>query len=91
MNPLCVLKLDSNCTLQSVDDGAVLLRLSDGQIYSCNETTQCFLGLVDGERNFSEIVHAFRQEYAVDEATAIQDLSSLANQMLAEGVIVKST
>ena len=85
-----IYSLSRDCSLQSVDDGAVILRVTDGQIYSCNETTLAFLRLVDGKRSFPEIVAAFRQEYQIDEETASRDLSALAQDMLAEGVIVQA-
>lgn len=89
MNDSTVLSLNSDCVIQKVDDGAVILRLSDGQIYSCNETTQRFLELTDGKVSFKTITEAFSEEYAIDLATVVADLSSLAKNLLAEDIIDK--
>lgn len=91
MNTEIVFDISKNCAVQKVEDGAVILRLSDGQIYSCNETTQLFLKLIDGRQKLNEVIQLFCEEYAIDESTALQDLCALAQDLLAEGIICEVT
>ena len=37
-------------------DGAILLIIETGQLYTCNITTARFLSAVDGGRNFAQVV-----------------------------------
>ena len=91
MNTEKVFEINKNCVIQTVDEGSVILRLSDGQIYSCNETSQRFIQVLDGSRKLVDVIQLFRQDYAIDESTATKDLSELARELLSEGVICETT
>lgn len=82
-----VLATTDGFLLQNLSDGAVVLRLGDGQLYACNETTQDFLKLVDGNRSFQDIVDALLKDYSIDRDTLTTDMQALAQELLDEGVI----
>lgn len=87
LSPDTVLALTDKASVQPLGDGAVVLLVDSGQLYSCNETTESFLLKIDGKRDFDAIVTLFRDEYEVEEAIARRDLTELARQLAAEGII----
>jgi pyrroloquinoline quinone biosynthesis protein D len=82
-----VFALNKQASLQTMGDGAVILLVDSGQLYTCNETTEFFLKNVDGQRNFGEVVKLFIAEFEVDEATAFLDLTALSSKLMFEGIL----
>ncbi len=84
-----VLRLSPKVTLRRLgeDQGAVVLRLADGQLYTCNDTTVDFLEAVDGERDLAAIIARLEGVYDASPARLTTDLVALAEQLLAEGLI----
>jgi len=84
-----VLRLSPKVTLRRLgeDQGAVVLRLGDGQLYTCNDTTVDFLEAVDGERDLTAIIARLECVYDASPARLRVDLVALAEQLLAEGLI----
>ncbi|MEO8668069.1 MAG: PqqD family protein [Bauldia sp.] len=87
MHASAILTFAAHASFQSVGDGAVVLLADSGQLYTCNETTEAFLQKVDGNRPLQEIVGLFTAEFEVDPATAESDLASLADTLVAEGIL----
>jgi pyrroloquinoline quinone biosynthesis protein D len=86
-----ILALSANASFQSLGEGAVILLIDSGQLYTCNETTEAFLKLVDGKLPFGTIVERLAGEFAVDRVTASSDFLAMARQLQSEGIIdVKS-
>lgn len=85
-----VLTLADDVSVQSVGDGAVVLRARSGQLYTCNEITEAFLAKVDGSRSLAEIVALFCEEFDVDRDTAEKDLQALALDLTGEGILTPS-
>jgi pyrroloquinoline quinone biosynthesis protein D len=83
-----LLSLSPDATMRSVGEGAVILMVKSGQLYSCNETARDFISLLDGEKNFETIAGAIAQEYDVAPEVLVQDLSELLGYLLEEGVLV---
>jgi hypothetical protein len=82
-----VFAFNEQASLQPMGDGAVILLMGSGQLYTCNETVEFFLKNVDGQRNFEEIVQLFVAEFEVDETTARKDLTGLSVELVAEGIL----
>ena len=59
----------------------VILRLSDGQLYTCNQTSQRFLEQVNGKRTLREIAEALHEVFEVELATLQSDLLALAETL----------
>jgi len=83
------LQLADNVALQPVgDDGrAVLLELSTGQLYTCNETTRDFLAALDGERTFAQAVDVVLAQYDVEREVLHADLLAMAEELAGEKLI----
>ena len=84
-----VLQLEHDVTYQDMgpDQPAVVLQLSTGQLFTCNETTRMFLDSLDGLRNFGQVVEALLDEYDVDSEILATDLRQLGDELLAAGLI----
>jgi coenzyme PQQ synthesis protein D (PqqD) len=68
-------------------EGAVVLTVSSGQLYTCNDTTAAFLDLVDGSRTFVDLVDGLHETFEVPHAELQRDLGALAADLMAEGII----
>ena len=73
--------------MQSVGDGAVVLLTDTGQLFTCNETTEAFLSMLDGQRTFSDVIELLGVEFDTDSATLSDDFGGLARQLLDEQII----
>ena len=82
-----VLRLADDASVQHVGDGAVVLLARSGQLYTCNDTTEAFLGKVDGARSLDQIVGLLSEEFEVDRATLDQDMTALAAELVTEGIL----
>lgn len=84
------LSLAEDVTFQSVGDGkdTVILSLSSGYLYTCNETTARFLSHLDGRRTFGEIIGALGQEFEVPLDKLRADMAGLAERLIQEKLIV---
>jgi len=69
------------------EDGAVILMLETGQLYTCNATTATFLAAVDGSRTFSQLVDEVSSAFEVSREDLHRDLSQMAEQLVAEGLL----
>jgi hypothetical protein len=87
-----VLAISGNASFQSLGEGAVVLLIDSGQLYTCNEATEAFLELIDGTRPFGAIVDALLREFDIERATATVDFREIAEQLQSEGIVeVKKT
>ncbi|MDX8492181.1 PqqD family protein [Mesorhizobium sp. VK22B] len=82
-----VLRMADDASVQHVGDGAVVLLARSGQLYTCNGTTEAFLDKVDGARNLDQIVDLLSDEFEVDKATLGEDMTALASELVAEGIL----
>ncbi len=85
------LKLSEDATFQSMGPGeqTVVLSLSSGYLYTCNETTAAFLEALDGRRTVGEIVENLTKRYDVTPQRLESDLVELANRLMGEKLIVE--
>ncbi len=84
------LRLAEDVTFQSMGPGedTVVLCLSSGYLYTCNETTEAFLRALDGRRSFAEIADVLAETYDAPQERLQADLRALAEEMLREKMIV---
>jgi hypothetical protein len=68
-------------------DGAILLIIETGQLYTCNITTARFLSAVDGVRNFAQVVDEVSGDFEVSREELHQDLSQIAAELVSEGLL----
>ncbi|MDX8443450.1 PqqD family protein [Mesorhizobium australafricanum] len=87
IGPETVLRMADDASVQHVGDGAVVLLARSGQLYTCNDTTEAFLGKVDGARNLGQIVNLLSDEFDVDKATLDVDMAELAAELVAESIL----
>jgi pyrroloquinoline quinone biosynthesis protein D len=69
-------------------EGAVILLIGSGDIFTCNDTTSAFLGSVDGERTFATAVELLADRFDVEGPVLRADLEKLAVDLSAAGIIV---
>ena len=83
-------KVAEDVKYQSMGPGeqTVVLSLNSGQLFTCNETTASFIEAMDGRRSFAEIVDALVEKYEVSRERLHADLAGMANELLAEKLIV---
>jgi hypothetical protein len=83
------LRLAADTTHQSLGPGenTVILSLSSGYLYTCNETTEAFLIALDGRRTFGQAIDRLREEFDVPRETLVRDLSALVEKLLAEKIV----
>ena len=82
-----VLRMADDASVQHVGDGAVVLLARSGQLYTCNDTTEAFLDKVDGARSLDQIIDLLSDEFEVDKATLDEDMTELAAELVAEGIL----
>jgi pyrroloquinoline quinone biosynthesis protein D len=82
-----ILSISGNASFQSLGEGAVVLLIDSGQLYTCNETTEAFLKLVDGRRPVGTIVDALLREFAIERVAATGDFLEIAEQLRSEGIV----
>jgi pyrroloquinoline quinone biosynthesis protein D len=87
INETSVLSLAPTVTFQSLREGAVILMIDCGQLYTCNESTEAFLNSIDGKRNFGAILDLLMSEFATDRETLSQDFRSLVSDLQSNGIL----
>jgi len=83
-----VYRLGDEVSFEPVGEGAVILLLGSGQLYSCNDTSLAFLRHLDGVRDVEAVARRMADEFEVDVATLADDLPELIAGLVAEGIIV---
>jgi hypothetical protein len=68
-------------------EGAVVLTIATGQLYTCNDTTAKFLESIDGKRTFGEVVDALSRTYSVPREELRTDFSELAEKLITDGIL----
>ena len=84
-----VFALSENVSLQNLgeNEGAVLLFIDTGQLYTCNDTTAAFLSEVDGKKTLAQIVARLGDDFDVARDELEEDIVALAAQLVREGII----
>ena len=84
-----VVCLSDGVTYQPLGDGegAVVLIVDSGQLFTCNDTTSAFLAAVDGQRSFGDVVSSLLGTFDVAHDELRNDLASLAVELQEEGIV----
>lgn len=69
-------------------EGAVVLLIKSGDIFTCNDTTTAFLSALDGKANFAESLGRLADRFDVDFNVLRADIEKLAANLVEEGIIV---
>ena len=84
-----IISLTPAATFQPLgeNEGAVVLMVDSGQLYTCNDTTVALLQAVDGARSFGAILDKLLDEFEVERAVLAADLSRLVDELEREGIV----
>lgn len=69
-------------------EGAVVLLIESGDIFTCNDTTSAFLRVLDGNRTFERSFELLADQFEVDRPVLRADLERLATNLVEQGIIV---
>ena len=86
------LRLAQDVSYQSLGPGeqTVLLSLTSGYLYTCNETTAAFLDALDGGRSFGQVVELLLEQFEIAHEELRTDMAELVEELMAEGLIVEA-
>jgi len=86
-----VLALAPNATFQPLgeNEGAVVLMVDSGQLYTCNDTTVALLQVLDGKRNFGALIDAMLEEYEVERDVLASDVREMLAELESEGIVTR--
>lgn len=84
-----VYALAEGVSFETVSDGSVILVFRSGQLYSCNETSTAFLTELDGKQGLGQVAAAMAERFDAAPEEILEDIETIAAQMLSEGIIVK--
>ena len=73
--------------LESFTEGALVLRLSDRQLFELNSTAQRILALTDGQRSAGQVASALAADFEIAEEAAREDVLSLYRNFIAQGIV----
>lgn len=84
-----VLSLSEGVSYQPLGEGegAVVLVIDSGQLFTCNDTTSAFLAAIDGKRRFADLVRDMLESFDVSADQLRDDLTALAIELQQEGVV----
>lgn len=84
-----VVSLSEGVSYQPLGDGegAVVLIIESGQLFTCNDTTSAFLAAVNGERKFGELVEHLLSTFEVSEDELRSDLTQLVGKLQQQGIV----
>jgi hypothetical protein len=85
-----ILSLANDAQFQSLGEGqqTVIVSLTSGFLYTCNDTTKSFLQAMDGQKSFGQIVDVLAKEYEVGREKLHSDMTILAERLLKEKLVV---
>lgn len=81
---------NSDVITQRVKDETVLFDMARGDYYSLNEIGARTWELVDGKRTVSEVAGLLAAEYDAPEEIILEDLQTLVEQLLRDGLLTES-
>jgi hypothetical protein len=85
------LRLADDVSYQSLGPGeqTVLLSLTSGYLYTCNETTAAFLEALGSGRSFGEALDMLLEQFDVSGDELRADMHGLVHELIGEGLIVE--
>ncbi len=84
-----VLQLADDVTHQSMgaEEDTVILSLASGTLYTCNQTTADFLGMVDGKRTIGELIDQLTEMYDAPRQEVYDDFLTMAQELIDEELL----
>lgn len=84
-----VLRLAEDARFQSLGPGqqTVIVSLTSGYLYTCNDTTHSFLKALDGQKTLRQVIAAMADEYDVGRDKLRTDMMALAEKLLREKLV----
>ena len=85
------LRLAEDVTYQSLgaSEQTVLLSLTSGYLYTCNETTAAFLDALDGSLSFGQVLDQLLEQFDVAREELRADMECLVEDLIREGLIIE--
>jgi len=89
IQPQAQLSLAAGVSVQSLgeEEGAVVLMIESGQLFTCNDTTAAVLRAAEGSITFEQLIIQLLATFEVEEAELREDISALALQLVEEGLV----
>lgn len=69
------------------EEGAVVLLLDSGQLYTCNDSTAEVLRLAAGGSSFGAVIAALLEVFDVEEARLVPDITAILGELEREGIV----
>lgn len=82
-----VLRLATQAAMETFDDGALVLRLTDRRLFEFNLVAQRILELSDGKRTTMQVARELVHEFEIAETEALTDTLELYAQLLDQEII----
>jgi hypothetical protein len=79
--------LNPDAVLECFDDGALVLRVEDSNIFELNSTARDILMRTEGQNTLGEVAAFLAQDYGISEEDAFQDVNDLCKQLLAQNIL----
>lgn len=81
------LRIRAGVSATDTDYGAVLLDERSGDYWQLNPTAAAVVGLLANGRSPEQAAAALAEEFGVDEAQALEDVTSLVEQLRSAGLV----
>jgi hypothetical protein len=80
-------KLTDRFVETAIDDEIVLMRLSDGDFFSLDETGRSIWLAIDGSRNRAAIVSKLAEAYDCSPETILADVNRFIDELVESGIV----
>jgi hypothetical protein len=87
LDPTRILKPSRDLRFRRIDDEAVVVRQSAGEVLVMNETAARLLELADGRTSVADWVEVLAGEYDVDREALERDVLAFADELAGEGML----
>ena len=82
-----IYKINVNVHIEAFDEGALILRMPDRNIFQFNLTALKVLELTDGIHDVKEISSVIAKDYHISQEEAVEDVLVLYNHLLDQKII----
>ena len=82
-----IFQFSPQVAVESFDDGALILKLTDFSFIELNATARDILEFTDGKNNIHQIAVSLAQEYKIDLEETLKDVSELIQQLSGQGIL----
>jgi hypothetical protein len=82
------LKQRSGLQARVVDDEMVVLDIASGHVHHLNRTASFMWSRFDGNSSLAQLAEAVAQQFEVDPAVALRDVTEMAERLMHSGLLV---